>query len=144
MTFEKESQKKLETLIDTLKGEISYLKSQLFEVNRWEKHLEEKLNLLLNQIPSSVSAKQIRKRIQYADPETWDGDIWDSDDNDELEENSDYDVAPGPIPIWPLIKTETTNEGGEHVTENLWTKPRNTNVVLKGRHSLLQHWMHGG
>ena len=23
-------------------------------------------------------------------------------------------------------------------------KPRNTNVVLKGRHSLLRHWMHGG
>jgi len=30
------------------------------------------------------------------------------------------------------------------VTENLGIKPRNTNVVLKGRHSLLQPWMHGG
>jgi len=35
-----------------------------------------------------VSAKQIHHLIQCADPETWDGDIWDSDDNDELEENS--------------------------------------------------------
>jgi len=30
------------------------------------------------------------------------------------------------------------------VTENLGIKSHNTNVVLKGRHSLLQHWMHGG
>jgi len=30
------------------------------------------------------------------------------------------------------------------VTENPGIKPRNTNVVLKGRHSLLQRWMHGG
>ena len=30
------------------------------------------------------------------------------------------------------------------VTENPGTKPRNTNVVLKGRHSLVQHWIHGG
>jgi len=30
------------------------------------------------------------------------------------------------------------------VTENPGIKPRNANVVLKGRHSLLQHWMHGG
>jgi len=43
----------------------------------------------------------------------WDGDFWDSDDNDELEENSDYDLASEPIPIRPLIKTETTDEGGE-------------------------------
>jgi len=30
------------------------------------------------------------------------------------------------------------------VTENPGIKPHNTNVVLKGRHSLLQRWMHGG
>ena len=30
------------------------------------------------------------------------------------------------------------------VTENLGIKPRNTNVVLKGRHSLLRRRMHGG
>jgi len=30
------------------------------------------------------------------------------------------------------------------VTENPGIKPCNTNVVLKGRHSLLQRWMHGG
>jgi len=30
------------------------------------------------------------------------------------------------------------------VTENPGIKPRNTNVVLKGRHSLLQCWLHGG
>jgi len=74
-------------------------------------------------IPCSVSAKQIRKLIQYADPETWDGDIWDSDDNDELEENSDYDLAPEPIPIRPLIKTETTNEGGEQARTTVRTIP---------------------
>jgi len=32
----------------------------------------------------------------------------------------------------------------EGVTENPGIKPRNTNAVLKGRHSLLQRWMHGG
>ena len=78
LTFEKESRKKLETQINTLKGEIGYLKSQLFWANKREKHLEEKLNLSLKQVPSSVSAKQIRKVIQHADPETWDGDVWDS------------------------------------------------------------------
>ena len=30
------------------------------------------------------------------------------------------------------------------VTKNPGIKPRNTNVVLKGRHSLLRHRMHGG
>jgi len=30
------------------------------------------------------------------------------------------------------------------VTENPGIKPCNTNVVLKGRHSLLQRWIHGG
>ena len=30
------------------------------------------------------------------------------------------------------------------VTEKLGIKPRYTNVLLKGRHSLLQRWMHGG
>jgi len=30
------------------------------------------------------------------------------------------------------------------VTENPGIKPRNTNVVLKGRHSLLRRRMHGG
>ena len=34
--------------------------------------------------------------------------------------------------------------GCEAVTKNPRIKPRNTNVVLKGRHSLLQRWMHGG
>jgi len=63
LTFEKESGKKLETQIDILKGEIGYLKSQLFWAYRREEHLEEKLNLSLNPIPSSVSAKQIRKLV---------------------------------------------------------------------------------
>jgi len=30
------------------------------------------------------------------------------------------------------------------VTENPGITPRNTTVVLKGRHSLLQRWMHEG
>jgi len=47
LTFEKESGEKFETQIDTLKGEIGYLKSQLFWANRREKYLEEKLNTLI-------------------------------------------------------------------------------------------------
>jgi len=31
-----------------------------------------------------------------------------------------------------------------YVTENPGIKPHNTNVALKGRHSLLQCWRHGG
>ena len=44
-----------------------------------------------------VSTKQIHKLMQRADPKTWDRDIWDSDDNNELEENSEYYLAPEPI-----------------------------------------------
>jgi len=118
-----QDEKKFETEIYSLKGEIGCLKFQLFWANRREKHLEEKLNLSLNPIPSSVSAKQVHKLIQYVDPETWDGDIWDSDDNGELEENSDYDLASEPIPIPPLIKRETTEEGEEQACTTVRTTP---------------------
>jgi len=91
----------LETEIDTLKDEIGYLISQLFWANRQEKHLEEKLNLLLNLMLSSLSAKQVCKIIKYADPETWDGDVWDSDDNQNFPPVHHYDLAPEPIPIQP-------------------------------------------
>jgi len=43
------------------------------------------------------------------------------------------------------IKGQTPrSEGNSSVTENPGIKPRNTNVVLKGRHSLLRRRMHGG
>ncbi|GAB0206879.1 hypothetical protein GRJ2_003153500 [Grus japonensis] len=72
-------------------------------------------------MPSSVSAKQIRKLIHCADPETWDGDIWYDNDNDELVE--DFDLTPEPVPIRPLIKTETTNEGDDDVRTTVRTIP---------------------
>ena len=44
-----------------------------------------------------------------------------------------------------LVSLAVGNRGFKRsVTENPGIKPRNTNVVLKGRHSLLQRWMHGG
>ncbi|GAB0207183.1 hypothetical protein GRJ2_003183900 [Grus japonensis] len=72
-------------------------------------------------MPSSVSAKQIHKLIHCADPETWDGDIWYDNDNDELVEN--FDLTPEPVPIRPLIKTETTNEGDDDVRTTIRTIP---------------------
>ncbi|GAB0208766.1 pol-like protein ENS-3 [Grus japonensis] len=72
-------------------------------------------------MPSSVSAKQIRKLIHCADPKTWDGDIWYDNDNDELVE--DFDLTPEPVPIRPLIKTETTNEGDDDVRTTVRTIP---------------------
>jgi len=39
---------------------------------------------------------------------------------------------------------EKENFKSDGVTENPGIKPCNTNVVLKGRHSLLQRRMHGG
>jgi len=42
------------------------------------------------------------------------------------------------------LQTKLYLEFSGIVTENPGIKPRNTNVVLKGRHSLLQRWMHGG
>jgi len=131
LTSEKESRKELETQIDNLKGEINHLTLQLFWANRQEKHLEEKLNLSLSRIPSSVSAKQIRKLIQSADPKTREGDVWNSKDNDELEENSDYHVSPEPIPIWPLFKTEATNESGEQA-----------HTTVQTTHGLLLNWQY--
>ncbi|GAB0209414.1 insertion element IS476 uncharacterized 39.2 kDa protein-like [Grus japonensis] len=102
LTFEKEKGEKLGTRVDalmiesqSLKTENRELKMLLASVERREKQLQEKLNLLLNQMPSSVSAKQIRKLIHCADPETWDGDIW--YDNDELVE--DFDLTAEPVPI---------------------------------------------
>jgi len=41
--------------------------------------------------------------------------------------------------------TQTHSESTDMaVTENPGIKPRNTNVMLKGRHYLLQCWMHAG
>ncbi|GAB0210355.1 hypothetical protein GRJ2_003501300 [Grus japonensis] len=126
LTFEKEKGDKLGTRVDalmiesqSLKTENRELKMLLASAERREKQLQEKLNLLLNQMPSSVSAKQIRKLIHCADPETWDGDIW--YDNDELVE--DFDLTPEPVPIRPLIKTETTNEGDDDVRTTVRTIP---------------------
>ncbi|GAB0209719.1 hypothetical protein GRJ2_003437600 [Grus japonensis] len=128
LTFEKEKGEKLGTRVDalvietqSLKTENRELKMLLASAERREKQLQEKLNLLLNQMPSSVSAKQIRKLIHCADPETWDGDIWYDNDNDELVEN--FDLTPEPVPIRPLIKTETTNEGDDDVRTTVRTIP---------------------
>jgi len=86
-----------------------------------------------------VSAKQIHHLIQCADPETWDGDIWDSDDNDELEENSDYILAPEPIPIRPLIKTETTDEGEEQACTIVRTIPWSLAELVKLQEKYSRH-----
>ncbi|GAB0182736.1 hypothetical protein GRJ2_000738900 [Grus japonensis] len=72
-------------------------------------------------MPSSVSAKQIRKLIHCADPKTWDGDIWYDNDNDELVEDSD--LTPEPVPTRSLIKTETTGEGDDDVHTTVRTVP---------------------
>ncbi|PKU33329.1 solute carrier family facilitated glucose transporter member hypothetical protein [Limosa lapponica baueri] len=66
---------------------------------------------------ASDSTTQICKIIRHTNPETWDGDIWyDDDDSHEPEEGSNYDYTPETVSIWPLIKTEVTNEGGNDRT----------------------------
>jgi len=48
-------------------------------------------------------------------------------------------------PADPLVFTSRVPPGSpETVTENPGIKPRNTTVVLTGRHALLQCWMHRG
>jgi len=50
-----------------------------------------------------------------------------------------------PKPTKPPAETdEITQQNQTIVTKNLGIKSCNTNVVLKGRHSVLQRWMHGG
>ena len=121
LTFANECWEELETQTDTLKKEISKLKLQLSWTKKWVRHVQEKFSLSLRQIPSLVSAKQIHKAIRCPDLEMWDGNSWDNDDNDELEENSDYDLAPELRPSRPLVKTETTDEGGEQARTTVRT-----------------------
>ncbi|GAB0210313.1 hypothetical protein GRJ2_003497100 [Grus japonensis] len=104
-----------------LKTEIRELKLLLVSVERQEKQLQEKLNLLLIQILSSVSAKQLRKLTRCVDPETWDGDIWYDNDNDELV--ADSVLTPESVPIWLLIKNKTTDEGDNDVHTTIRTIP---------------------
>jgi len=55
-------------------------------------------------------------------------------------------ISPTGVIEWFLIFLRVVHSLCVHalVTENPGIKPRNTNVVLNGRHSLLQHWMQGG
>ena len=70
----------------------------LASVERREK-LQVMLNLSLNQMLSSVLAKQIHKFMHCTDPKTWDGDMSYDDNNGELLEGSDYDPTSEPMSI---------------------------------------------
>lgn len=79
--------------------------------------MQKNLGKLLDKIPhesSSYSVQHIYRVVYCDDLETWDGDIWYSDD--------DLDAESHPIPkaikVQPLIETETVDEvGGEtHTT----------------------------
>lgn len=117
----------------SLETKIRELKLLLASAERWEKQLQEKLNLLLNQMPSSILAKQIHKLIHCADPETWDGDIWYDNDNE------DSNLTPEPIPIWPLVKTKTTNEGDDDVCTTVHTVPWSPAELAKLQEKYSRH-----
>jgi len=53
-------------------------------------------------------------------------------------------VETGKQNILPFLSKDVLKFVCSTVTENPGIKPRNTNVVFKGRHSLLKRWMHGG
>ena len=129
LTLEKENNEKLGTRVDSLMSDNQNLNTEIRELKllvatfeRREKQLQENLlNFLLDQMPSSVSAKQVHKLIHCADPETWDGDIWNDNDDDELV--ADSVLTPKSVPMRPLIKTKTTDEGDDDVCTTVHTIP---------------------
>lgn len=94
----------------------------LISAEKGLKKLQKKLSLLLDQLPSSVSAKHIHKLTHCADPDSWDGNIQYNNDSDELGEQ-DSCPTPEPVPIWPLIKTGTADQGHSHAHVTVHSVP---------------------
>ncbi|XP_075604452.1 uncharacterized protein LOC142601014 [Balearica regulorum gibbericeps] len=145
LTLEKENNEKLGTRVDSLMSdnqnlnmEIRELKLLVATFERREKQLQENLlNFLLDQMPSSVSAKQVHKLIHCADPETWDGDIWNDNDNDELV--ADSVLTPKSVPMRPLIKNKTTDEGDDDVCTMVHTIPWSPAELAKLQEKYSRH-----
>lgn len=132
LAFENEKQEKLGT-------ENRELKMLLASAERREKQLQEKLDLLLNQLPFSISDKQTHKIIHCTNPETWDGDICYSSDDNELVGHSDYDLTLEPVPIQPLIKTEITNDGDDNACATVQTTPWSPEKLAKLQEKYSRH-----
>ncbi|GAB0207908.1 mitochondrial enolase superfamily member 1 [Grus japonensis] len=67
-----------------------------------------------------IELRRIEQKIKE-DPETWDGGIWNDNDNDELV--ADSDLTPKSMPIWLLIKSKTTDERDDDVRTSIHTIP---------------------
>lgn len=132
LVFEIEKQEKLGT-------ENRELKMLLALAERRERQLQEKFDLLLNQLPSSVSDKQTHKLIHCTNPETCNGDICYSSDNKELVGDSDYDFTLEPVPIQLLIKTETANDGKDNVCTTVQTIPWSLEKLAKLQEKYSRH-----
>ncbi|GAB0206095.1 hypothetical protein GRJ2_003075100 [Grus japonensis] len=144
LTLEKENNDKFGTQVDSLMSDNQNLNTEIKEIKllvgsfeRREKQLQERLlNFLLDQMPSSVSAKQVRKLLRCADPETWDGDIWKDNDDEPV---ADSNLTPESVPIRPLIKIETIDEGDDDIHTTVRTIPWSPAELAKLQEKYSRH-----
>lgn len=69
--------------LETIRREKEEYKVALVEAQARERCLQEKLDLIMAHIPPVQNPVKIQKLIASVDPETWDGDIWSSDREEE-------------------------------------------------------------
>ncbi|NXO54347.1 POL5 protein, partial [Aramus guarauna] len=144
LTLEKENNDKFGTQVDSLMSDNQNLNTEIKEIKllvgsfeRREKQLQEKLlNFLLDQMPPSVSAKQVRKLLRCADSETWDGDNWKDNDDEPV---ADSNITPESMPIRPLIKIETIDEGDDDVHTTARTIPWSPAELAKLQEKYSRH-----